>query len=33
MPQSRGMPGPRSGSEWIGEQGRGEGIGDFGDSI
>jgi hypothetical protein len=33
MPQYRGKPGPRSGSEWVGEQGRGEGIGDFWDSI
>jgi hypothetical protein len=23
MPQYRGMPGPRRGSEWVGEQGRG----------
>jgi hypothetical protein len=23
MPQYRGMPGPRSGSEWVGEPGRG----------
>jgi hypothetical protein len=23
MPQYRGMPGPRSGSGWVGEQGRG----------
>jgi hypothetical protein len=23
MPQYRGMPGPRSRSEWVGEQGRG----------
>jgi len=22
MPQYRGKPGPRSGSEWVGEQGR-----------
>jgi hypothetical protein len=27
MTQYRGMPGPRSGSEWVEEQGRGEGIG------
>jgi hypothetical protein len=33
MPQYRGTPGPRSGSGWVGEQGRGEGIGDFWDSI
>jgi hypothetical protein len=34
MPQYRGKPGPRSGSEWVGEQGGGgEGIGDFWDSI
>jgi hypothetical protein len=33
MPQYRGMPGPGSGSGWAGEQGRGEGIGDFRDSI
>jgi hypothetical protein len=33
MPQYRGMPGPRSGRGWEGEQGRGEGIGDFQDSI
>jgi hypothetical protein len=32
MPQCRGMPGPRSGSGWVGECG-GEGMGDFGDSI
>jgi hypothetical protein len=31
MPQYRGMPGPRSGSGWVGE--RGGGIGDFWDSI
>jgi hypothetical protein len=31
MPQCRGMPGPRSGSGWVG--GRGEGMGDFWDSI
>ena len=24
MPQYRGMPGPRSGSGWVGEQGRGK---------
>jgi hypothetical protein len=34
MPQNRGMPGPRSRSGWVGEQGRrGEGIGDFWESI
>jgi hypothetical protein len=33
MPQYSGKPGPRSGSEWVGEQGVGEGIGDFWDSI
>jgi len=33
MPQYRGIPGPRSGSGWVGEQGGGEGIGDFLDSI
>jgi hypothetical protein len=34
MPQYRGTSGPRSGSGWVGEQGRaGEGIGDFRDSI
>jgi hypothetical protein len=33
MPQYRGMPGPRSGSGWVGEQGGGEGIGNFWDSI
>jgi hypothetical protein len=32
MPLYRGMPGPRSGSGWGGEQG-GEGIGNFRDSI
>jgi hypothetical protein len=31
--QYRGTPGPRSGSGWVGEQGGGEGIGDFWDSI
>jgi hypothetical protein len=30
MPQYRGMPGPRSGSGWIGEQGRGRIQGTFG---
>jgi hypothetical protein len=30
MPQYRGMPGPRSGSEWVGEQGRGRVEGTFG---
>ena len=33
MPKYRGTPGPRSGSGWVGEQGSGEGIGDFWDSI
>jgi hypothetical protein len=33
MPQYRGTPGTRSGSEWVGEQGRGEGIGDFWDNF
>jgi hypothetical protein len=33
MPQYRGIPGPGSRSGWIGEQGRGEGIGDFWDTI
>jgi hypothetical protein len=35
MPQYREMPGPRSGSGWVGEQGvgGGEGIGNFQDSI
>ena len=32
MPQYRGMPGPRSGSGWVGEWG-GEHVGDFWDSI
>jgi hypothetical protein len=32
MPQYRGMPGPRSGSGWVGEW-VGEGVGDFWDSI
>jgi hypothetical protein len=33
MPQYRGMPGPRSGSGWIGKSGVGEeGTGDFWDS-
>jgi hypothetical protein len=31
MPQYRGMPGPKSGSGWVGEWG--EGIGDFWDNI
>jgi hypothetical protein len=31
MPQYRGMPGPESRSGWVGEQGEGEGIGDFGE--
>jgi hypothetical protein len=29
MPQDRGMPGPRSGSRWVGEQGGG-GVGEKG---
>jgi hypothetical protein len=29
MPQYRGMPGPGSGSGWVGDQGKGERIGDF----
>ena len=35
IPQYRGMPGPESGSEWVGEQGMGggQGIGDFQDNI
>jgi hypothetical protein len=33
MPQYRGMPGPRSGSGWVGEWGGGESMGDFWDSI
>jgi hypothetical protein len=33
MLQYRGTPGPRSGNGWVGEQGEGEGIGDFWDSI
>ena len=33
MPQYRGMPGPKSGSGWVGEWGGGEGMGDFWDSI
>jgi hypothetical protein len=32
MPQYRGMPGPRSGSGWVGEW-FGERVGDFWDSI
>jgi hypothetical protein len=32
MPQYRGMPGPRSGSGWVGEQGRG-GYRELSDSI
>jgi hypothetical protein len=32
MPQYRGMPGPRSGSRWVGEW-VGEHVGDFWDSI
>jgi hypothetical protein len=31
MPQYRGMPGPKSGSGWVGEWG--QGMGDFWDSI
>lgn len=30
MPHYRGKPGPRSGSEWVGEQGRGGGGGVLG---
>jgi hypothetical protein len=30
MPQYRGMPGPRSRSQWVGEQGRGRVYGTFG---
>jgi hypothetical protein len=30
MPQYRGMPGPRSGSGWVGEQGGGRVLGTFG---
>jgi hypothetical protein len=30
MPQYRGMPGPRSGSRWLGEQDRGRVTGTFG---
>jgi hypothetical protein len=33
MPQYRGMPGPRSGSGWVGEQDMGEVIGNFQDRI
>jgi hypothetical protein len=33
MPQYRGKPGPRSGSGWVGEWGRGKGMRDFWDSI
>ena len=29
MPQYRGMSGPGTGSGWVGEQGKGEGIGIF----
>jgi hypothetical protein len=29
MPQYQGMPGPKSRSGWVGEQGEGEGRGDF----
>jgi hypothetical protein len=32
-PSTGEMPGPRSGSGWVGEQGGGEGIGNFWDSI
>jgi hypothetical protein len=32
LPQYRGMPGPRSGSGWVGEWGE-ERVGDFWDSI
>jgi hypothetical protein len=32
MPQYRGMPGPRSGSGWVGEW-EGEQVGDFWDNI
>ena len=32
MPQYRGMPGPKSGSGWVGEW-MGERVGDFLDSI
>jgi hypothetical protein len=31
MPQCRGMPGPGSGSGWVGEQGEGEGDRGFGE--
>ena len=30
MPQYRGLPGPRSGSGWVGKQGRGRVYGTFG---
>ena len=33
MSQYRGMPGPGSGSGWVGEQGRGGGIEAFGKNI
>jgi hypothetical protein len=33
MPLYRGMPGPKSGSGWVGEWGWGEGMGDFCASI
>jgi hypothetical protein len=33
VPQYRGMPGPGSGSGWVGEQGRGRVTGNFRDSI
>ena len=33
MRKYRGGPGPRSGSGWVGEQGKGEGTGNFRDSI
>jgi hypothetical protein len=29
MPQYKGMPRPQSGCGWVGEQGKGERIGDF----
>jgi hypothetical protein len=32
MPQYRGIPGPKSGNEWLGDWG-GEGLGDFWDRI
>jgi hypothetical protein len=33
MPQYRGVPGPGNRSGWVGDQGWGEGIGEFQDSI